>query len=261
MADSGAIDSFFADQSARVRGGKFFRGVDSSASAIETARRAMGQWSGKSGGFNYMASKLAARAQDYAGRSYIAADDGAARFAKGILETLGPSFRAAFEAEIIPWARHVIDEWPVATGRSKSAIALEVDTRADGAVSITLVGGDPKTFFVAYSKGRNLDFDHAVIRYLTANMDTGGTGTQLQDGAAGRAAEQFGIGLDRVRRIWYNRNQQRTVYRLPSGADAAGSYAWVAQARAPFKPMVDRMAKTCEYQLSRNASAFAARSP
>ena len=260
MADANAIDSFFADQSQRVRGGKFFRGVDSSASAIAKAKRDMGQWSGKSGGFAYAASKLEARSLNYAGRSWIAADSGASSFAAGLIRILGPSFEAAFIKHVVPWASHVIDEWPVDTGKSKSAIALEVDAREDGAVSISLIGGDPKTFFVQYAAGRDLAFDRAVIRYLTPMMAKDGQSRYLREGAAEKASKQFGVDIARIRRIWYERAAQRVTYKLPNGGDAAGKYAWVAQARAPFKPMVDAMARTCGIELSRNAGAFTARS-
>lgn len=254
-----AIDAFFSAQSSRVRGGKFFVGVESADAALAKAKQRMGQWSGKSGGFKYAASKLEKRQLDYTGRAFVAADEGAGRFAAGLIKLIGPSFEQAFETVVIPWARHVIDQWPVATGASRSALALEVDATDSGVVSIALVGGDPKTFFVAYSKGRDAQkesFERGVIRYLTTRIEHGGNGKQLEDGAQSAAAEQFKITIDQVRRIWYNRDTQRKVYRLPDGTDAKGAHAWSAQARKPFAPMVVKLASVTDARISRNAKAF-----
>lgn len=252
MADANAIDSFFADQSQRVRGGKFFEGVNTGREAVAKADRAMVGMrldGGRKG-----------RAQTYAAGAWMAADDGASRFSAGLIHALEPALRDAVRTELIPWSQHVIDEWPVATGKSKSAIALDVDITKDGAVKFTLFGGDPKTFYVKYKTAlRKETFKSGVLRYMANIMGTTAKVAASSEALA-LAAEQFKITRDEAYDIWTNRLPERVVYRLPNGADAQGEPAWVAQAQRPFKPMVERMAKVCQIELSRNATAFTARS-
>jgi len=248
-----AIGSFFSEQSARVRGGKFFSGTATAHEALKQAEQAMANLR-----FN---PARRARAGQYAAGSWIAADEGAGRFADGLLSALGPSMRSAFEREMVPFASHIINEWPEKTGRSKSALALDVDVTPEGLVTMKMIGGDPKTFYVKYKLAlRKETFKMGVLRYIANVMGTSAKVAADPDALA-LAAAQFKITTAEANQIWTDRLPERRVYRLPDGTDAQGAAAWAEQAAHPFKPMVERMAKTCGIALSRNAAAFTARSP
>lgn len=254
------VTTFFADQAARVRGGAFFGKATTAAEAIGRAERSMR-------GLKFSEPRMA-RAQVAAGRVWVMADDGASRFATGLLGILPKTLQDAFAAEVVPWARQVIEEWPVKTGRSRSAIALEVD-EADGFVTWTLLGAAPYTYFIKYArkaKGAPTEFAREVYAYVDKRMRAkGGSVSFPTNEILGYASKQFGSTVDEVRQMLRNvgaanKEAAQPVYRLPGGGDAKGWNAWQAQATIPFRPMFARLSDKAGLALARNARAFTVKS-
>lgn len=62
----------------------------------------------------------------------ITVSDSVNRITARLIEKAGPVVADAFNRHLVPIAEQAFDAWPVQTGRSKAALALEIEVAADG---------------------------------------------------------------------------------------------------------------------------------
>lgn len=243
------LDAWFSRQSERLRSGALFNGSRDAADAIGRADAALRPFR--------FGEPRRERALNYAGRAYVQADDGAARFAAGLLEAAGPALADAVREEVFPFVEHAIEQWPVETGRSRAALTLDVRADPSGLLELTFFGADPKTYFVRYAGVKRDDVRRRQI-VDAMRVRLGGDQRLVPDAVADEIAAQFASTRGYVRAVWNQRGQPvlRRKYTLPGGGDPAGLNAWSAQARIPFRPMFARLRESAGVKIGTSAARF-----